>query len=314
MSDGRDESSDMRRSPLDDFTAERLLTGHLRPEDAPLGWEHVALLVEAATGPAEDAELAAGPSIAAAMADLILGDTEIVSLDSRRPGLARFRTARVAGIAAAVVLFTATAAAAAANSLPRPAQTAVSNAAATVGVSLPKPAPASDHDADDAPAAGAPTSAAHPSDHDPVVGAASTNPASAALCQVVAAAHGDPSQLGDKRTALGDEAAASHESVADFCRGLVRGHTSSTTPAAPSTTAELLPPVCTPPKAGLILASASGGEGRTWVSAASGSPLIRMPRGLSPDASKVSLPTAAISPARNPLCWAATARAKLRAA
>ena len=38
--------------------------------------------------------------------------------------------------------------------------------------------------------------------------------------------------------------------------------------AAPSTIAEELPPVCTPPKAGRIFASASTGDGRIWVSAA----------------------------------------------
>ena len=237
MRDGRDESSDMRRSPLDDFTAERLLAGRLRPEDAPLGWEHVALLVEAASGPAEESELAAGPSIAAAMADLILGDAEVVSLDSRRPGMARFRTARIAGVAAAVVLFTATAAAAAANSLPRPAQTAVSNAAATVGVSLPKPAPISDHDADDAPASGASTSAPHQADHDPATGAASTSPASTALCQALAAGRGKSSGAPGERKALGVDAAANHESVADFCRGLAHGLPAPAKPAAPSTTA-----------------------------------------------------------------------------
>ena len=89
MRDGRDESSDMRRSPLDDFTAERLLAGRLRPEDAPLGWEHVALLVEAAAGPAEESELSAGPSIAAAMADLILGDAEVAEIVGKSAGAIR---------------------------------------------------------------------------------------------------------------------------------------------------------------------------------------------------------------------------------
>jgi len=35
---------------------------------------------------------------------------------------------------------------------------------------------------------------------------------------------------------------------------------------APSTTAELLPPVCTPPNAGRILVKTSRGEGLTWLS------------------------------------------------
>ena len=73
MSDARDGSNDMRSFPLDEDTAERLLDGDLSPSDAPLGWERVALLVGVASGPADESELASGPTIAAAMADLILG-------------------------------------------------------------------------------------------------------------------------------------------------------------------------------------------------------------------------------------------------
>jgi hypothetical protein len=224
----------MRPFPLDEDTAERLLDGGLSPEDAPLGWERVALLVGAASGPAEESERAGDLTIIAAMADVILGDAageapvgdaEIVSLDSRRTGMARFRTARVAGIAAVVVLLSGTAAAAATDALPRPAQTAVSNVAAHVGVTLPKPLPATDHDADDVAVPGAPSSTARPADHDPKIGAASKSAASTALCRSATAADLTAGTTPDTDD-LGVAAAADHESVADFCRGL--------TPAVPA--------------------------------------------------------------------------------
>lgn len=238
MNDGRDESSDMRSFPLDEDTAERLLDGGLSPEDAPLGWERVALLVGVASGPAEESEVADELTIIAAMADVVLGDAagepagdavgeaEIVSLDSRRTGTARFRTARVAGIAAVVVLLSGTAAAAATDVLPRPAQRAVSNVAAHVGVTLPKPLAATDHDADDVTVPGAP-STPRPADHDPKLGAASTSVASTALCRSATAADLDAGTTPDTDD-LGVAAAADRESVADFCRGL--------TPAVPAKT------------------------------------------------------------------------------
>jgi hypothetical protein len=44
--------------PLDDDTAERLLAGHLHPEDAPPGYAEVARLLQAAAGPPSPEELA----------------------------------------------------------------------------------------------------------------------------------------------------------------------------------------------------------------------------------------------------------------
>jgi hypothetical protein len=43
--------------PLDADTAERLLSGRLDPDDAPPGYADVARLLQAAAGPAEEAEL-----------------------------------------------------------------------------------------------------------------------------------------------------------------------------------------------------------------------------------------------------------------
>ena len=86
--------------------------------------------------------------------------------------------------------------------------------------------------------------------------------------------------------------------------------------AAPSTIAEELPPVCTPPKAGRILASCSTGEGRTCVSA------VELLASVQPDAARlvaVALEILASSPARSRRrgsrdSCAFTARSKLRAA
>jgi len=64
MSERRDQPGDMGRPSLDELTVERLLSGRLAPEDAPIGWEHVARLIEAAGGPAEPDELYAEPTIA----------------------------------------------------------------------------------------------------------------------------------------------------------------------------------------------------------------------------------------------------------
>ena len=44
--------------PLDADTAERLLSGRLDPDDAPPGYAEVARVLQAAAGPAEEAELA----------------------------------------------------------------------------------------------------------------------------------------------------------------------------------------------------------------------------------------------------------------
>ncbi len=255
MSGDRDEADDMRPDPLDEVTADRLLAGELGPEDAPPGWSRVARLVRVASGPAEPDETAAESAVLAAMVDAILGETlveadlgettvgaaTIVPITAGRR-LSRFRTTRVAALAAAVVIVTATAAAAATGSLPRPAQTAMSDAAAHVGVSLPKPTPAevSDHDADDAPpaAGSSPSSPTSPTtaDHDPTLGAAVTSPAGPALCRSVGwARSGDPETTTGDYRALVAAATGARESVADFCRGLTHGHgPAGTVPAGAS--------------------------------------------------------------------------------
>jgi hypothetical protein len=240
MNGGRDEPGEMRSSPLDELTADQLLGGSLAPDEAPAGWASVARLVLAARGPAEAGETADEPLVVSAMVDAILGESTVVPLERRR-GMSRFRTTRVAGLAAAVVIVTATAAAAATNSLPRPAQTAVSDAAAHVGVSLPKPAPTpapvNDHDADDTPAAqGGTATTPTTADHDASRGAASASPASVAGCRNVGLVRpGDPQASSPAYRALAAAAAKAAESVADYCRGLVHGATSSS-PASTSTT------------------------------------------------------------------------------
>ena len=87
--------------------------------------------------------------------------------------------------------------------------------------------------------------------------------------------------------------------------------------AAASVSAELLPPVCTPSLNTVRnLASTSKGVARGCVSlsASVALPVRRMPRGLQPASSKVSLPTGTISPSNQPAACAATALAKDAAA
>ena len=129
----------MRRSSLDDATADRLLAGKVSPADAPAGYAGLAALVRAATGPADAGELANEASVvAASMAAMAGGDVSPIHGGSRSR-LAKLLTAKVVAIGA-FTLVGATAAAAATGTLPAPAQTAVSSAASHIGLSVPEPA------------------------------------------------------------------------------------------------------------------------------------------------------------------------------
>src|ERR1019366_6848177 len=56
MSDRRDWDGEMTRFPIDDTTAERLLSGGLSPGDAPPGYAGRAGMIQAPTGPTIPAE------------------------------------------------------------------------------------------------------------------------------------------------------------------------------------------------------------------------------------------------------------------
>jgi hypothetical protein len=184
MTGERDEGGDMRRSPLDRDTADRLLAGQVRPEDAPRGYEEVARLMAVATGPASADELTGEAVLVPAIANVVAAAAGGATSRRRKFMRARPFTAKVAGAAAVAVLLTATAAAAATNSLPGPAQTAVSDAASHVGVNVPKHH-GNPHDATTTDATGAPSTPGN-SGHVPGNGHAkgpdATGPAAFGLC------------------------------------------------------------------------------------------------------------------------------------
>jgi hypothetical protein len=123
----------MHERPIDDTTADRLLGGAIRPDDAPPGTAGVAALIAAARSaaqvpaPTDDAFVA---SLAAAVPATGPHATR------RRPMISRLLTAKAAAIGG-VALFGASAAAASAGTLPAPAQDAVSKAFDKAGVSVP---------------------------------------------------------------------------------------------------------------------------------------------------------------------------------
>jgi hypothetical protein len=118
----------MTHPPLDDATADRLLAGAVRPDDAPAGYAEVAALLAAARGPVS-AEEASFPVILPAVAP-------VIGLAGRRARSGRRLASRVGVIAAVATVGFATVAAATGN-LPGPAQDALARAGERIGLSLP---------------------------------------------------------------------------------------------------------------------------------------------------------------------------------
>lgn len=136
MSDPRDWEGEMKRIPIDDATAEMLLSGRLSPDDAPPGYAGVAGMIQAATGPAVAAELAREPVVVAAMRST---PSARPATPRRKPMRTGLLSAKLAALAATAVLAAAGVAVAATGNLPKEAQTTVSDAVAHVGLSIPKP-------------------------------------------------------------------------------------------------------------------------------------------------------------------------------
>lgn len=130
---------EMRVHRLDERTADRLLSGIVRPDDAPPGYAGVAQVLESAGSPAQQAEgTAREAATVASMQAAILGHLVPVPEPggSRKKMLSKIATIKAAGVAAAVVLGGGTAAAAA-GSLPAPAQDAASHVFSSVGIDIP---------------------------------------------------------------------------------------------------------------------------------------------------------------------------------
>ena len=128
---------EMNRSGFDDLTADRLLSGQVAPQDAPPEYQLIADAVRRASDPGSPTDSERERAIVAAMVETLRSAPSAYQ-PARRIAKARMRGVKVAAIAAAV-LISATAAGAATNTLPGPAQRAISDAASHLGLSLPKP-------------------------------------------------------------------------------------------------------------------------------------------------------------------------------
>src|SRR3954470_8763464 len=124
---------DMSRDALDNWTADRLLSGEAVPDSDP-GLAHLAALIAAAQAPATPDELIGEAAVVAAMLKDL---SPVADFEARRAS--RIRKIAAAQVAAASLLaLTATGAAAAGTgSLPGPAQRAVSGALTHVGIDVP---------------------------------------------------------------------------------------------------------------------------------------------------------------------------------
>jgi hypothetical protein len=246
MTGGRDEYDEMDRYRLDDVTAERLLSGQIDPDDAPPGYRSVAAALHRASaasspGGSPARELAT----VAAVVDAVRSTVPDVPLPRRRRMLTEILTAKVAAIAAVTVLG-ATAAAAATNSLPDPAQRAVSHMASHVGLSVPGP---NSH-------ANAHATAAHGAAGDHATGPDATGNAQFGLCTAYAAGPDTTNPHSRKNDAVAfrnlqkaaDDAGLS---IADFCKNVTPPTTSGTTPETEADAPDdHAPPVSTPGKGG----------------------------------------------------------------
>ncbi len=118
----------MHRSPIDDATADRLLTGQLSPDDAPADVAALAALIQVASGPVSPSELVREAPVVASMVAASTA-TQPTTSPRRQTMLSKLTTAKIAGLAAVGVLGIGTAAAAATGSLPGQTSHASSNAA-----------------------------------------------------------------------------------------------------------------------------------------------------------------------------------------
>jgi hypothetical protein len=232
-----DLSSDMRRHPIDDLTAERLLAGAVDPDDAPPAYAQVAALVQTAKAPASADELvrrdADVSAVAAALTEQLAGTTtpERTRMISRRFG------AKALAIAIPALALTATGAAAATGSLPGSAQSAVHGALAHVGVSVPSGSSSSDNRGN---------TGTHAANNANAVGPDANGPAKFGLCRAYAANNGHMSPNSVAFRNLVKEAGGA-AGVASFCAGVMPGNSNSgTTGAGADTNSTNGPPASNP--------------------------------------------------------------------
>lgn len=207
MAPPSDLQGEMPRSPLDDNTVEGVLRGAVSPDDAPPELRHVAALVEIARRGPEGDELTGADLAAAGFAAAVAGSAGSPAHPRRRPMFKKLTPARLLAIAAPVALLGAGSAAAASNSLPAPAQSAVSSALSHLDVSVPNP----DAHGTDTP------------DNSKAVGpdAGPTSPATFGLCEAVT--HGGLKNPNSPpyRNLL---KAAGSGGIASYCAGIIAAH------------------------------------------------------------------------------------------
>ncbi|HZU73168.1 MAG TPA: hypothetical protein VE990_10415 [Acidimicrobiales bacterium] len=129
----------MRRTRLDDRTADRLTAGAVTPEDAPPGYAGVAGLLQAARTGAAAQELPYEAATVASMRSVLLGHPVPLSTSRRKKMISKVLTAKAAALAGVAVLGGGGVAAAATGSLPASVQSTVSSALSHVDISVPNP-------------------------------------------------------------------------------------------------------------------------------------------------------------------------------
>jgi hypothetical protein len=147
MSVRRDPPDTVRRLPIDDETAGRLLAGAIAPDDAPAGYGGVAALVGALTAPATTAELHRQAQTIEAMREEIVRSSLVAPpmpkpmpkpMPTRKPaasGRARLRMVAVV-VVGTLVLGTGMAMA---GVLPPPVQRFAATVLSRVGITVPSP-------------------------------------------------------------------------------------------------------------------------------------------------------------------------------
>jgi hypothetical protein len=139
MSGSDDRSDDMSRFPSS-AEAERLLSGHLSPDDLPDETAPLARLLAALEPGAVDDPFTERRAVADIAAE-ILRNPAPESMPSPLRSSGTRVSAKAGALAFVAVLATGTAAAAANGSLPAGVQRAVSDALSHVSISVPRPAP-----------------------------------------------------------------------------------------------------------------------------------------------------------------------------
>ncbi len=126
-----------RRLRPDSSTADRLLAGHVGPDDAPPGYRRVATLLGKAVGDFSEPPGPVEATLISTMVAAIQAEPVPLTISGRKPMLRKVLAAKTIAIASVLAL-SASGAAAATGNLPDAVQDKVAKAAKHVGVNLPE--------------------------------------------------------------------------------------------------------------------------------------------------------------------------------